>query len=44
VAVSFADASRAARDLGWRAGRTMEAMCRDAWRWQQWRAAHAAEI
>jgi UDP-glucose 4-epimerase len=44
VAVSYADASRAARDLHWRAGRTLEAMCRDAWRWQQWRAAHAAEI
>lgn len=44
VATSYADASRAARELGWRASRNLEAMCRDAWRWQQWRAAHEAEL
>ena len=44
AAISYADASRAARELGWRAGRNLETMCRDAWRWQQWCAAHAAEL
>jgi UDP-glucose 4-epimerase len=44
AAVSYADASRAARELGWRASRDLTTMCRDAWRWQQWGAAHAAEI
>jgi len=44
VAVSYADASLAAQLLGWRAERDLDCMCRDAWRWQQWRAAHEAEI
>jgi len=44
IAVSYADASLAARALGWKAERDLDAMCRDAWRWQQWRAAHEAEI
>ena len=44
VASSYADASRAARELGWRAARDLQTMCRDAWRWQQWRAAHEEEI
>ncbi len=30
----FADASRAARDLGWRATRDLQKMCEDSWRWQ----------
>ena len=34
VAQSYADASFAARELGWRARLALEAMCRDAWRWQ----------
>jgi len=34
VAQSYADASFAARELGWRARLGLEAMCRDAWRWQ----------
>jgi UDP-glucose 4-epimerase len=34
VAVSYADAGRAARILDWRASRTLDAMCEDAWRWQ----------
>lgn len=33
VASSFADPALAARRLGWRATRTVEDMCRDAWRW-----------
>ncbi|WP_423823478.1 UDP-glucose 4-epimerase GalE [Salinisphaera sp. SPP-AMP-43] len=34
VAECWADASRAARDLGWRAERGLEEIMRDAWRWQ----------
>jgi UDP-glucose 4-epimerase len=34
AAVSFADASRAAAELGWQATHDLESMCRDAWRWQ----------
>jgi UDP-glucose 4-epimerase len=34
VAVSYADASRARRDLGWQAEFDLPAMCADAWRWQ----------
>lgn len=34
VASSYADPSRAAQELGWRAERDLEAMCADAWRWQ----------
>ena len=34
VAQCYADASLAARELGWRAELGLEAMCRDAWRWQ----------
>lgn len=35
VAVCFADTSLAASRLGWRAERDLDAMCRDAWRWEQ---------
>jgi UDP-glucose 4-epimerase len=34
VATMFADPSLAQRLLGWRTGLDLEAMCRDAWRWQ----------
>lgn len=34
IAACYADASRAARELGWRAGRDIGAMCRDAWRFE----------
>jgi len=30
----YADVSRARRELGWQTRRGLEAMCRDAWRWQ----------
>ncbi|BCW20176.1 UDP-glucose 4-epimerase [Arthrobacter sp. NtRootA9] len=33
--VSLADPSSAFRDLGWKASETLESMCADAWRWQQ---------
>jgi UDP-glucose 4-epimerase len=34
VAESYADPSRAETELGWRAGRTIDQMCEDTWRWQ----------
>ncbi|MPN58472.1 UDP-glucose 4-epimerase [bioreactor metagenome] len=34
VAECFADASKAERELKWEAKRGIEAMCRDAWRFQ----------
>jgi UDP-glucose 4-epimerase len=34
VAVCYADASKARRELGWEARRGIEEMCEDAWRWQ----------
>jgi UDP-glucose 4-epimerase len=35
IASSYADPSRAATVLGWRATRGLDAICADAWRWQQ---------
>ena len=35
TAVCLADPSLANRVLGWRAERTLEDMCRDAWRWEK---------
>jgi len=35
LAVCYAGAEKAERVLGWRAEKDLEAMCRDAWRWQQ---------
>ncbi|GHU27761.1 UDP-glucose 4-epimerase [Betaproteobacteria bacterium] len=40
VAQCYADVSLAESLLGWRAEHGLEAMCRDAWRWQEWVAAH----
>jgi len=34
IGVCFADASLAETELGWKAQRGLEDMCRDAWRWQ----------
>jgi UDP-glucose 4-epimerase len=34
VSASFADPSRARTELGWKARLDLDAMCRDAWRWQ----------
>ena len=34
VAISYADPSRAAKDLGWTADKDIDRMCEDAWRWQ----------
>lgn len=35
VAECYADTKKAERVLGWKAGKSLEDMCRDAWRWQQ---------
>lgn len=35
IAECYADTEKAERMLGWRAERSLEDMCRDAWRWQQ---------
>lgn len=34
VAISYADASKANRELGWFACRGIDEICQDAWRWQ----------
>ncbi|MDG0793846.1 UDP-glucose 4-epimerase GalE [Cohnella ginsengisoli] len=34
VAVSYADPQKASAELDWRAEKTLEDMCADAWRWQ----------
>ncbi len=44
VASCFADPHRANEMLGWVAARDMDAMCRDAWRWQSWSAEHPGEV
>lgn len=36
LAANWADASEAARILGWRTRRSLADMCRDTWRWQQY--------
>ncbi len=35
IAECYADASKAARDLGWKAQYDLEDMCRDSWNWQR---------
>jgi UDP-glucose 4-epimerase len=34
IAVCYADTTKAERELGWTATLDLDAMCRDAWRWQ----------
>jgi len=34
VPISYADPSKAERELGWKAVRSIEEMCADTWRWQ----------
>jgi len=36
VAQTWADVSKAERELGWRATRGVDEMCADSWRWQQY--------
>jgi UDP-glucose 4-epimerase len=40
IAQCYADPALAARLLGWKAERGIEAMCADTWRWQQWAASN----
>ncbi len=35
VAAAYADPSKAARELGWKAEKTLHDMCVDGWKWQQ---------
>ncbi len=35
IAVSYADASLAEKELNWSAKKDIKQMCRDAWNWQQ---------
>jgi UDP-glucose 4-epimerase len=44
IASCFADPRRANEALGWRAVRDIDAMCRDAWRWQSWSAERPDEV
>jgi UDP-glucose 4-epimerase len=34
IGICYADATKAEEELGWRAEKNLEDMCRDAWRWQ----------
>ena len=40
VAQCYADPTLALERLGWRTQFSLEDMCRDSWRWQQWAAAN----
>ena len=42
IAQCWADPSLANRVLGWKAGRGLDEMCADAWRWQQYAQANLA--
>lgn len=35
IPISYADTSRANAELGWKAEKSVEDMCRDTWRWQE---------
>lgn len=35
VAICYADPTKAQRQMGWSASRTIDDMCRDSWNWQQ---------
>lgn len=34
IATCYADSTKANKELGWKAEKTLEDMCRDSWRWQ----------
>ncbi|HWU85254.1 MAG TPA: UDP-glucose 4-epimerase GalE [Rhodocyclaceae bacterium] len=44
IATCYADPAHAQQTLGWRAEFGVDAMCRDAWRWQQWCAANQDQL
>lgn len=35
IATCYADVTKAYKDLGWKAEKSLEDMCRDSWKWQQ---------
>ena len=35
IVTCFADASKAKKELGWEAEKTIEDMCKDSWNWQK---------
>jgi UDP-glucose 4-epimerase len=35
IAVSYADCTKALKELGWKTQKTVEEACVDSWRWQQ---------
>ncbi|MBR5045370.1 MAG: UDP-glucose 4-epimerase GalE [Oscillospiraceae bacterium] len=41
IATCFSDPSKAERELGWKAERNIDDMCRDSWRWQQYASEHS---
>ena len=41
IATCFSDPSKAERELGWKAKRNIDDMCRDSWRWQQYASEHS---
>jgi UDP-glucose 4-epimerase len=44
IATCYADPAHARHTLGWQAEFDVDAMCRDAWRWQQWCAENQAHL
>lgn len=44
IATCYADPAHARQTLGWQAEFDVDAMCRDAWRWQQWCAENQSSL
>lgn len=44
IATCYADPAHARQTLGWQAEFGVDAMCRDAWRWQQWCAENSDQL
>ncbi len=40
IATCYSDPSKAEKELGWKATRDIDDMCRDSWRWQQYASSH----
>ena len=41
IATCFSDPTKAEKELGWKAYRNIDDMCRDSWRWQQYASEHS---
>ena len=35
IAACYADPTKAEKELGWKASRDLDSMCRDTWKWQR---------